>query len=114
MELMKACVRQSFAKSFAWAGGQNYGSLGSLNGREDLVVGWKAVRILLGDAPVADPDRELATAAFDQLGLDPGLVFNERRRTDSAREVVSDPAVPNPDIGHPLEPSLTIIRTNAT
>ena len=87
---------------------------GSLNGPEDLVVGWKAVRSLLGDAPVADPDRELATAAFDQLGFDAGPAFNERRHTDSAREVVSDPTVANPDIGHPLEPSLTIIRTNAT
>jgi hypothetical protein len=36
-----------------------------MNSREDLVVGWKAVRILLRDASVADPDRELASAAFD-------------------------------------------------
>jgi hypothetical protein len=72
-----------------------------LNGRKNLVVGWKAVRILLRDALVADPDRELATAAFDQLGLDTGLIPNERRHTDSARAVVSNLAVPNPDVGHP-------------
>ena len=113
---MKTCVRKSFAKSFAGVPPQSLETSrsGSLNGREDLVVGRKAVRILLGDAPVADPDCELATAAFDQLGLDAGLVSNERRHTDSAREVVSDPTVPNPHIGHPLEPSLIIIRTNRT
>src|SRR5215470_7172249 len=71
-----------------------------LNGRENLVVGWKAVQILLRDALITDPDRELAAAPFDQLGLDTDLILNERRHTDSARAIVSNLAVPNSNAGH--------------
>jgi hypothetical protein len=58
------------------------------------------VPVLGGDHLVANPHRELAPAALDQLGIDPRLLLDERRRPGSARMVVSDPAVPNPDSHH--------------
>src|SRR5713101_4583009 len=109
-------ARQVCARWGVWRNRKRYwklptGCQARLNGRKDLVVGWKAVRILLRDALVADPDRELATAAFDQVGLDAGLIPNERRHTDSARAVVSNLAVPNPDVGHRSNPPVIMIRS---
>ena len=56
--------------------------------------------VLGGDHLVANPHRELAAAALDQLGIDPRLLLDERRRPGSARTVVSDLAEPNPDSRH--------------
>jgi hypothetical protein len=50
---------------------------------------------LLPDELVVEPHAEFTAIADDQFRVDADRLFDERRHTGGAREVVSDPAVPN-------------------
>jgi hypothetical protein len=62
------------------------------------------VQVLLRHDLFADPDRELTPATLDQVGVDPGLLLDERRRTGSAWTIVSDLAESNADVFHDMTP----------
>jgi hypothetical protein len=64
------------------------------------------VQVLLRHDLFADPDRELTPATLDQVGVDSGLLLDERRRTGSAWTVVSDLAESNADVFHDMTPSV--------
>ena len=53
----------------------------------------ETVETFLGDDMVIHPDGELSAAAFDQIRLDPQLLFQQLRHTGGARQVVSNDAV---------------------
>jgi hypothetical protein len=84
--------------------GRSAGVLGPpdrlLHRRQHVAVRWKTVQVLLRHHLPADPHRELAPATFDQLRIDPSLLLDERRRTGSARPIISDLAVSNADALH--------------
>lgn len=64
-----------------------------LHGRQRLVFGRESAGVLARDDLVADPDGELATRAFHDLGVDAGGIFECRCHTGSPGVVVSDLAV---------------------
>jgi hypothetical protein len=59
--------------------------------------------VFLCDKLLPDPDGELASGSFDELGVEAGRLFNQRCRTGSARKVVSNLAVANLDALHDVE-----------
>jgi hypothetical protein len=67
------------------------------------VIRWESVLVLLRHHLVADPHRELAAATLDQFRIDSSLLLDQRRRTGSARTIVSDPAKSNADALHAID-----------
>src|SRR5690349_16824598 len=65
----------------------------SLDGRDDLFVARKTVRVLLSDHGVANPDGKFPASAGNHLRIDTQPVPDERGHTGRARQVVSTLAV---------------------
>lgn len=84
------------------AGGLSAASERLLNRRHDFVVGGEAERSFLRDHLVADPDRKLASAAFDNLWIDASRLFDGGCRTGSTRTIISNLAESNPDVLHTI------------
>jgi hypothetical protein len=74
-----------------------------LHRRQHVVIRWESVQVFLRHHLLADPDRELPTAALDQLRIDSSLLLDERRRTGSAWTIVSNPAESNADALHDID-----------
>jgi hypothetical protein len=79
----------------------------ALDRRQHFVLRWKAERSLLCDPLFSDPHGIFAPRAFDQLGLDANLLLDERRRTGSARKIISNLAVSNADVFHQVHSPAT-------
>src|SRR5690349_14716162 len=65
------------------------------HGSQHILVRGKPHPGLLSDPLTVDPHGELATASFDEFGIGADRILDERRRTGSARPIVSKFAVAN-------------------
>jgi hypothetical protein len=74
-----------------------------LHRRQHVVIRWEPVHVFLRDHLLADPHRELTTAALDQLRIDSSLLLDERSRTGSARTIVSNPTESDADALHEID-----------
>jgi hypothetical protein len=77
---------------------------GMPNCGHDFVLGWEFTGILLCHDLVANPNRELAARALDEIRFNTKFLLDDRRRPGSAWAVVSDLAVPNADMLHARHP----------
>ena len=69
---------------------------------QSFFVRWKPAGALRRHGLRVNPDRELTASALDDLGVDPGFLFDERRHTGRAGTVISHLAVTNTDAFHVL------------
>src|SRR5262245_36264330 len=73
---------------------------GVLNGRQNIWVFRKAGRILLRNDDASNPHGELTPPAFDEVGIEPCLLLDQRRHTGGARQIISNLAVADADRLH--------------
>ena len=67
-----------------------------------LRVGRKSLVVLARDPPVIHPDAEFPAPADFKRRVEAGVLFDERRHTGGARQVVSNLAVADANHGHTL------------